>query len=360
MKTRLLLLTVLASSFRPCTASSEELTPLSVGRQETHELETGETHVYGLAAEKGQFVLGEAFQASVDVAVTVTDPDGEPVGTFDGPARGPESIQFQTRKAGLYRISIAPFKDEQGEYSIRILRQEPLAETPAGKVDQMMAAYRADTPGGVVAVVRGGEIVFGAGYGLANVEYGAPNAKSTPYHMASVSKQFTAFAVVLLSLEGKLALDDDVRKYLPELPDFGHVITLRHLLNHTQRDSRPVGPVGHERRAHGRRDPPAGPDAAGDSPARAQLRAGGRAPLQQHRVHAAVRGRHEGLWPALRRVDEGQRLRPPGHELDPDLRRPRAAGAGPRVLLPVRAERPLQGGPELRQLGRHQPVHHRL
>ena len=51
--------------------------------------------------------------------------------------------------------------------------------------------------------------------------------------MASVSKQFTAFAVVLLSLEGKLGLDDDVRKYLPEVPDFGHAITLRHLLNHT-------------------------------------------------------------------------------------------------------------------------------
>ena len=155
------------------------------------------------------------------------------MGTFDGPARGPEQFQFETAKAGLYRISVAPFEKEQGEYTVRILRQEPLADTPAGKVDQMMAPYRADTPGGVVAVVRGGEIVFGAGYGLANVEYGVPNTKSTPYHMASVSKQFTALAVVLLSLEGKLGLDDDVRKYLPQVPDFGHTITLRHLLNHT-------------------------------------------------------------------------------------------------------------------------------
>lgn len=233
MKIRLLLFALLVASGGLGAASSEELTRLSAGRQETRELKTGDTHVYGLAATEGQFVLGEAFQGGVDVAVTVSDPDGDTVGTFDGPARGPEHFQFETRKAGLYRISVAPFEKEQGEYTVRILRQEPRAETPAGKVDQMMAPYRADTPGGVVAVVRGGEIEFSAGYGLANVEYGVPNTRSTPYHMASVSKQFTAFAVVLLSLEGKLGLDDDVRKHLPEVPDFGRTVTLRHLLNHT-------------------------------------------------------------------------------------------------------------------------------
>jgi CubicO group peptidase (beta-lactamase class C family) len=233
MKTRLLPFAALAALLASSPASSQDVTRLSVGRAETRALKTGDTHLYGLAAEKGQFVLGEAFQSTVDVAVTVTDPDGEPVGTFDGPARGPEPIQFETKKAGLYRIAIAPFKEEQGEYTIRILRQEPLAETPAGKVDQLMGAYRADTPGGVVAVVRGGKIAFSAAYGLANLEYGVPNTTSTPWHMASVSKQFTALAVVLLSLEGKLGLDDDVRKYLPEVPDFGHAITLRHLLNHT-------------------------------------------------------------------------------------------------------------------------------
>ena len=146
---------------------------------------------------------------------------------------GPSISSLRPQKAGLYRISVAPFEKEQGEYTVRILRQEPLAATPEGKVDQMMAPYRADTPGGVVAVVRGGKIDFSAAYGLANVEYNVPNSTSTPYHVASVSKQFTAFAVVLLSLEGKLGLDDDVRKYLPELPDFGPTITLRHLLNHT-------------------------------------------------------------------------------------------------------------------------------
>jgi hypothetical protein len=160
----------------------EHVTELTAGRKEARELLTGDTHVYGLAAEKEQFVHGEAFQSGVDVVVTVTDPDGSTVGAFDSSARGPEYLHFETNKAGLYRISVTPFEDEEGEYSVRILRQEPLADTPEGKVDQMMAPYGAETPGGVVAVVRGGEIDFSAGYGLANVEYGVPNSISTPYY----------------------------------------------------------------------------------------------------------------------------------------------------------------------------------
>jgi CubicO group peptidase (beta-lactamase class C family) len=238
MKTRLLLPALLVVSAglggaSEVQATAEDVAELTADRRETRELKTGDTHVYGVVVEKGQFVLGEAFQSGVDVVVTVTDPEGSAVGTFDSPARGPEYFQFETDKAGVYRVSIAPFEEEEGEYSVRILRMEPLADTPEGKVAQMMAPYGPDGPGGVVAVVRGGEIGFSAGYGLANVEYSVPNSISTPYHMASVSKQFTAFAIVVLSREGKLGLDDDVRKHLPEVPDFGHTITLRHLLNHT-------------------------------------------------------------------------------------------------------------------------------
>ncbi|MGB3542384.1 serine hydrolase [Rubrivirga sp.] len=100
-------------------------------------------------------------------------------------------------------------------------------------VDALMAGFAEDGPGGVVAVYRGGDIEFAKGYGLANVEHGVPNSPSTPYHVASVSKQFTAFAVALLADQGRLSLDDDVRRYIPELADFGHPITLRHLATHT-------------------------------------------------------------------------------------------------------------------------------
>jgi CubicO group peptidase (beta-lactamase class C family) len=92
---------------------------------------------------------------------------------------------------------------------------------------------QADSPGAAIAVVRDGEVVFKRGYGSAQLEYGVPITPETVFHVASVSKQFTAFAVVLLARQGKLSLDDDIRTYIPEVPDLGKKITLRHLIHHT-------------------------------------------------------------------------------------------------------------------------------
>lgn len=101
-------------------------------------------------------------------------------------------------------------------------------------VDSLMAEYDVPgSPGGVVAVYRGGEVIFARGYGLASVEHDVPNTPSTPFHMASVSKQFTMFAVAMLADRGLLSLDDDIRQHVPEVPDFGTPITLRHLATHT-------------------------------------------------------------------------------------------------------------------------------
>lgn len=88
-------------------------------------------------------------------------------------------------------------------------------------------------PGASVAVLQDGEVVFSKGYGSANLEYDIPVSPDTMFHVASVSKQFTVFAILLLAEEGKLDFDDDVRQYIPEVPDFGHTITLRHLASHT-------------------------------------------------------------------------------------------------------------------------------
>ena len=68
---------------------------------------------------------------------------------------------------------------------------------------------------------------------MANLEYDIPITPSTIFHIASVSKQFTVFSILLLEKEGKLSLDDNIRKYIPEVPDFGKIITLRNLANHT-------------------------------------------------------------------------------------------------------------------------------
>ena len=89
------------------------------------------------------------------------------------------------------------------------------------------------SPGAAVAVVKGGMVVFRKGYGSAQLEYNIPITPSTIFHVASVSKQFTAMAISLLEARRKLSIEDDIHQYLPDLPDFGEKITIRHLLNHT-------------------------------------------------------------------------------------------------------------------------------
>jgi CubicO group peptidase (beta-lactamase class C family) len=78
-----------------------------------------------------------------------------------------------------------------------------------------------------------GEPVFEKAFGLADLEFNVPNTPQTIFEGGSVAKQFTAAVIVLLQQDGKLSLDDPVRKYIPELPDYGVPLTIRHLLNHT-------------------------------------------------------------------------------------------------------------------------------
>ena len=107
-------------------------------------------------------------------------------------------------------------------------------QNPQAEVDKVIAAMIKPESGGVtVAVGKEGEILFNKGYGLANVEYNVPNSPKTIFHVASLSKQFTAFAIAMLADQKKISLDDDIRKYLPELHDFGSKITIRHLAHHT-------------------------------------------------------------------------------------------------------------------------------
>ena len=104
----------------------------------------------------------------------------------------------------------------------------------APRVDRVFARYDlADSPGCAVGVSRGGRTLYMRGYGSANLEYGVPITAASIFESGSVAKQFTAAAIVLLAQEGKLSLDDDIRRFLPEVPRFGDTIRVRHLLNHT-------------------------------------------------------------------------------------------------------------------------------
>ena len=111
---------------------------------------------------------------------------------------------------------------------------QPAGSSLTAQVDAIFEPWtHPGSPGGVVGIVQNGELVLSRAYGLASLEYDVPIDSSTIFNVASVSKQFTAFAVVLLDRRGELSLDDDVRRHLPELPDFGAPITLRYLLNHS-------------------------------------------------------------------------------------------------------------------------------
>ncbi len=105
---------------------------------------------------------------------------------------------------------------------------------PEKQVDLLIAGMiKSGSAGVTVAVAKNDKILFSKGYGSANPEYNIPNSPKTIFHVASVSKQFTAFAIALLADQGRISLDDDIRKYLPELHDFGHKITIKHLVHHT-------------------------------------------------------------------------------------------------------------------------------
>ena len=102
------------------------------------------------------------------------------------------------------------------------------------QVDQIFAQWdKADSPGCALTIIRQGKVFYQRGYGTADLDSGTPITPATAFDIGSMSKQFTAACVVLLAESGKLSLDDDIRKSLPEFRDYGHTITIRHLLHHT-------------------------------------------------------------------------------------------------------------------------------
>jgi len=102
------------------------------------------------------------------------------------------------------------------------------------KIDSILGTQiMSGTPGGAIGVVKDGKVLYKKMFGIANLDYRIPVTDSTVFNLASVSKQFTAFLVLLLEKEGKLNLDDTIQKYIPELKSYGHPITIRQLVHHT-------------------------------------------------------------------------------------------------------------------------------
>ena len=116
---------------------------------------------------------------------------------------------------------------------LALLAQEPAESSPEDRVDGVFARWDSTSgPGCAVSVIKDGEIVYKQGYGMANLDHDVPIRPDTVFHVASVSKEFTAASIALLSMEGELSLDDPIQKHLPWVPDFGHLITIRNLVHH--------------------------------------------------------------------------------------------------------------------------------
>jgi CubicO group peptidase (beta-lactamase class C family) len=175
----------------------------------------------GFTSAKSPQLTGEVMQAGERLLVDWRDDsiDAEAWLDFSAP--------------GTLRLSkVDPEADFSYDY-------EDLAFTRVGdcsmkpQVDALMQDYTGDVPGASVLVLRDGEPVVRAGYGLADMEARTPATATTNYRLASVTKQFTAASVLLLAEDGRLKLDDRVRKWLPSLPKAAEPITIRHLLTHT-------------------------------------------------------------------------------------------------------------------------------
>jgi CubicO group peptidase (beta-lactamase class C family) len=118
--------------------------------------------------------------------------------------------------------------------NVTIVCTQSLPDSIIRKIDNLFILWdKVQSPGCAIGIVRNDSLIFSKGYGMANLEYEIPNTSETIFHMASISKQFTAYSILLLADQGKLKLDDEINKYLAWFPDLKEKITIRNLLNHT-------------------------------------------------------------------------------------------------------------------------------
>ncbi len=229
----LLSIALLVAGLTPLPAAAQHPT-LTRGTPVQGTLAPGDTARFTATLGDSTFVLGAVDQRSVPVQVRVLDPEGTPRGSFQGPGTGRMRFSGVTAEAGAYTVEVIPLRDESGDFTLTLERVEPMARDPRRLTDQMMARFDGpESPGAVVRVWRNGRELYSKAYGMANLTYDIPYRTDTPTNIGSTSKQFTGFAVLLQAERGALSLEDDIRTHIPELPDLGDTIRVKHLLTHT-------------------------------------------------------------------------------------------------------------------------------
>ena len=237
-KSLFFLLSLLLLFFSVPLKSQDRQSELTKGVLHSELLKAGDKHRYTVKIDADRFAYFNIIQDGVDVMITTFDPDGKKIQSFDSPngRKGPEPVMLFSDKKGNYVLEVTALEEKghQGNYTIIWEKLEPRGVTPEKQIDQLFTAWNSlESPGAAVAVEKDGKVIFKKGYGSAELEYNIPITPQTVFHIASVSKQFTCFSILLLEKQGKLTINDDIRKYIPEVPDFGKVITLNHLMHHT-------------------------------------------------------------------------------------------------------------------------------
>lgn len=109
-----------------------------------------------------------------------------------------------------------------------------IQEDSQSRIDSLFLQWDNDnSPGAAIGIVQGNKLIYTKGYGMANLDYKIPLSADSKFYVASITKQFTAACIALLSIEGKIGLDDNIKEYIPEIPDYGEEITIRNLIHHT-------------------------------------------------------------------------------------------------------------------------------
>lgn len=228
---------ILIMCSRICFAQTQK-GELTAGKTLISEIVPSETHQHTLFLESDQIAVITLMQKGVDMKITTYNTKGEKIADFDSPngANGPENFSLSADMSGNYIIEVSAFDENEpsGVYELVVEAINIKPTTPTELTDEILASWdNYQEPGIAVAIIKDGTIIYKKGHGMASLEFDIPVDSSTVFDVGSLAKQFTGYAISYLAEQGKISLNDDIRIYIPEFPDFGYPITINHLIHHT-------------------------------------------------------------------------------------------------------------------------------
>lgn len=220
-----------------CCAALRAQVKLVPGKTVAATLSALQPEVYTIHLRKNEMASISLFQKQVSLYAVVRGPNDSLRQVVDDNGTGhKEVINIIADTSGDYKISVHWnfVKPVSGEYTITLNKIEKVKADKPGKARQLFDSwYEGNGPGAAVLVIKDNRIVFEDYKGYANLDAMQKIGPGAMFDLASVSKQFTAFAIAMLADRKLIAIEDDIRKYIPELPDYGKTITIAHLVHHT-------------------------------------------------------------------------------------------------------------------------------